>query len=354
MYLDQDDFGVFSQYFPEAWQVFLLVRPSVDGPSTGGFFFWEDGDVNRRSTYRQFPFDVSGLAAGNFPVTSDQPVPVAAPIAKPVPVLVPKPEARAPRRLPLPSLPWLVVPAIAVLFLIAGLFVSETKTPASEPAPAKTKPPMEAVLPDPVTPPISAPTPQEQPPVQQVAATELAPVAQLPVATTPKPKAAKKPPLKMADLPPAPVAHAPAREVEPPPPAMTAPVAKIEPAAILPVHATAAPLIEAEVTVEVPRPGLFKRAFHKIEGTDESNGFVPATPTHRVAPVKPADAGAESRPVDVKVFIDDAGNVSRVQALAKGGDLASAAVNAARQWHFTPARKHEKPVSSEMVLHFRF
>ena len=35
MYLDQDDFAVFSQYFPEPWQVFLLVRPSTEGPADG-------------------------------------------------------------------------------------------------------------------------------------------------------------------------------------------------------------------------------------------------------------------------------------------------------------------------------
>src|ERR1017187_45045 len=62
MYLDQDDFAVFSRYFPEAWQVFLLVRPSTEGPAMGGFFFWEDGDINRRSPYRQFPFDCARLA----------------------------------------------------------------------------------------------------------------------------------------------------------------------------------------------------------------------------------------------------------------------------------------------------
>jgi TonB family protein len=56
----------------------------------------------------------------------------------------------------------------------------------------------------------------------------------------------------------------------------------------------------------------------------------------------------------VKVFIDDAGNVTRAQVLSKRSDLASAALSAARQWQFTPARKHDRPVSSEMVLHFSF
>ena len=97
MYLDRDDFAVFSQYFPEPWQVFLLVRPSTEGPAMGGFFFWEEGDVNRRSTYRQFPFECARLATGDFPITGGG-QPAAAP-PRPAPVLVPKPEARTRRRL---------------------------------------------------------------------------------------------------------------------------------------------------------------------------------------------------------------------------------------------------------------
>src|SRR5580658_2426776 len=140
MYLDQDDFAVFSQYFPEPWQVFLLVRPAMEGPAMGGFFFWEDGDINRRSPYRQFPFDCARLAEGDFPITAGQPAAAPAPPLRPVPVLVPKPEARAPHKLP--SLPWVVVPMIAVLFLIAGLFVSENQPPTREIAAAKASAPV--------------------------------------------------------------------------------------------------------------------------------------------------------------------------------------------------------------------
>jgi TonB family protein len=70
--------------------------------------------------------------------------------------------------------------------------------------------------------------------------------------------------------------------------------------------------------------------------------------------MKPANAGVDARPVDVKVFIDESGKVSRAQVLTKGSDFAGAALSAARQWQFTPARKHDKAVASEMVLHFRF
>jgi hypothetical protein len=139
MYLDQDDFAVFSHYFSEASQVFLLVRPSTEGPAMGGFFFWEDGDVNRSATYRQFPFDCARLAEGNYPITGGQPVARRRRVRTRARAGVgSEAEARARRRLP--SLPWVVVPVIAVLFLIAGLFVSENQTPVRESAVVEIQP----------------------------------------------------------------------------------------------------------------------------------------------------------------------------------------------------------------------
>jgi len=355
MYLDQDDFTVFSQYFPEAWQVFLLVSPSTAGPAMGGFFFWEDGDINRRSTYRQFPFDCGRLAAGDFPITGEQSV--MAPVQRPVPVLVPKPEARVRRKLP--PLPWVVVPVIAVLFLIAGLFVSGNQPPVREMAAAKPNPPVEPLLPEPV-PQASVSSPAASvripPAVQEAGAPPSEPSVQGPAVeakptATPKPKPAKKPVRKVAPPLPVTVERVPFHEVEAPPP-LAAPIEKLEPklAGVLPSRAMAAPPLEAEVSYEVAQPGVFRRALHKIDGT--AAAFVPATPIRKVAPAKPA--GAEARPVDVKVFIDDSGSVTRAQVLTKGTDLAAAALSAAREWQFTPARKHDKPVASEMVLHFRF
>src|ERR1035438_8390793 len=351
MYLDRDDFAVFSHYFPDPWQVFLLVRPSTEGPPMGGFFFWEEGDVNRRSTYRQFPFDCARLGAGDFPITGGQAAaaPVPRPAPAPAPVLVPKPEVRARRRLP--PLPWLVVPVIAVLFLIAGLFVSENQTPAREAIAAKASVPVEPLLPEPAPQAVvgaPAPAPPSAP-VAQAPAEEPNPVA------TPKPKAAKRPLRKLVTPPPVVVARVPSPVVEPPP-ALAVPIEKLEPSlpAGLPSQVSAPPPPEAEVSYEAPRPGVFRRALHKIGGTGdgEAAAFVPPSPIRKVAPVKPADAG-EVRPVDVKVFIDESGNVSRAQVLTKGSYLADAALNAARQCQFTPARKHDKPVASEMVLHFR-
>lgn len=352
MYLDQDDLAVFTRYFPEAWQVCLLVRPSTEGPAMGGFFFWEDGDINRRSPYRQFPFDCARLAEGNFPITGGQAV---VPAPRPAPVLVPKPETRVDRRLP--SLPWVVVPLIAVLFLIAGLFVSENSAPTSGVAATKLSPPVERLLPEPV-PQAGAPAraPRvEQPPVVQPSVVQPSvehgkqgPPAGSPTATS-GPKPVKKQLPRVVAPPPAMAARVPAHEVEPPP-ALPAPVARLEPklAPVWSSKVTTAPPLEPEVSIEAPRGGVFKRALHKIEGTSEA----PAAPIRKVLPA--IAAGTDAGPVDVKVFIDDAGNVTRAQVLTKGSSFAAAALSAARKWQFTPARKHDKPVASEMILHFRF
>jgi TonB family protein len=343
MYLDQDDFAVVSQYFPEPWQVCLLVRPATEGPAVGGFFFWEDGDVNRRSPYRQFPFDCARLAEGGFPIIGGHPAAVPAPRA--LPVLVPKPETHARGRLP--SLPSVVVPVIAVLFLIAAFFVSEDQAPPSETAAAIASPPVEPLLPEPV--PQAVGNAQVVNPPTAVSTPALAAETQ-PIAT-PKLKPAKKPRPKAAAPPPAAVAHTVPREVEAPP-ALSVPSERFEPKlpAGLPSRVNAAPPLEAEVSYEAPHPGVFRRALRKIEGTSD----VPASPIKKVAPMKPADVGADARPVEVRVFIDDSGNVTRAQLLTKGRDLAAAALSAARQWQFTPARKHDKPVASEMLLHFQF
>jgi hypothetical protein len=351
LYLDQDDFFVFNRHFQDDWQVFLLVRPSMEGPAMGGFFFWEDGEINKRSPYRQFPFDAKQLAVDGFPIADEScgapPAPRLAPVA------VPKVVSRAPRKLP--TLPWVVVPAIAALFLIAGLFVSQNQAPTRDTAGTKASPPVEPLLPEPVPQVVSRPAPAA---AQEVAPARPDPFAQAPAAelkstATPKITSAQKSLPKAAEPSPVTVARMPSREVEPPP-LLAVPIERVEPklAAVLPPRVSAAPAPEAEVSFEAPRPGVFRRALHKIEGA-ESVAFVPPSPIRQVAPMKPANA-AESRPVDVKVFIDESGSVTRAQLLTKGNDLSAGALNAARQWQFTPARKHDRPVVSEMVLHFRF
>jgi len=62
--------------------------------------------------------------------------------------------------------------------------------------------------------------------------------------------------------------------------------------------------------------------------------------------------------VDVKVFVAESGTVKNAEVVEYGDppnwSLANAALVAARKWTFEPARVEEMPVSSEVLLHFRF
>lgn len=55
LYLDQDDWAIIGDYFSNPSQVSLLVRPDAGKAATAGFFFWEEGDIHRQSTYLEFP-----------------------------------------------------------------------------------------------------------------------------------------------------------------------------------------------------------------------------------------------------------------------------------------------------------
>ncbi len=88
-----------------------------------------------------------------------------------------------------------------------------------------------------------------------------------------------------------------------------------------------------------------------------------AVPIYKAKPVL-GNGNTESlnvvRPlaVDVKVSVAETGAVQSAEITDYGDppnwNLATAALNAARQWTFAPARRDESPVSSEMILHFHF
>jgi hypothetical protein len=62
--------------------------------------------------------------------------------------------------------------------------------------------------------------------------------------------------------------------------------------------------------------------------------------------------------VDIKINVSEAGKVIFAEVSKYGEppnlNLANAALSAAKQWVFKPARISNTPVSSEMVLHFHF
>jgi TonB family protein len=62
--------------------------------------------------------------------------------------------------------------------------------------------------------------------------------------------------------------------------------------------------------------------------------------------------------VAVKVYVAESGAVKRAEVVVYGDppnwNLANASLAAARKWTFQPARIEQMPVSSEVILHFRF
>lgn len=140
--LDDDDFSIISEYFSEPHNVFLLIKPFASKTNQAGFFIWENGAIERRSSYLTFPFSRSELSKGTpaAPVLAAAPprVPIqpagpnAAGPERPRASVPPKPECRAvdektmPPRPPEKSAPAAATPPKSVL--------AEALKPGPEPA----------------------------------------------------------------------------------------------------------------------------------------------------------------------------------------------------------------------------
>jgi hypothetical protein len=147
---------------------------------------------------------------------------------------------------------------------------------------------------------------------------------------------------------------APAVAAALPPPPELAPIAtpvRIE----QPRHTTR----HATVTIEPVTSSKLGRVVGKIPGIGrlgkKTKGFIPARPIRQITPSVPANEDlARDVPVDVKVTVDPAGNVSSVDPHGGDKELARLAADAARNWQFVPARRNDETVSSELILHFTF
>ncbi len=138
---------------------------------------------------------------------------------------------------------------------------------------------------------------------------------------------------------------APAR-TETPPPARTRPNY---------VQVTAEPVKGSRWGRMVGRIPLLKRL------KKQPQAFVPPSPVRQVRPsVDERKLSSLERPipVDVRVYVTESGKVDYAETVSGGprghGELAEAAVFAARRWDFSPAKLGEEKVPSEVILHFRF
>lgn len=132
LYLDQYDFDLMRGYFAHPSSVALLIRPSTETIPTAGFFFWEDGDIQRSSSYREFPLG-TGAPRPKAPV---------APVMQ-VPDPTPAPAAFAPfAAATIDSSPSREIPADVNSFDDPGSIAphSPLSTPISVPAPMPAPP----------------------------------------------------------------------------------------------------------------------------------------------------------------------------------------------------------------------
>jgi hypothetical protein len=126
-----------------------------------------------------------------------------------------------------------------------------------------------------------------------------------------------------------------------------------------------APCCIATATYEPAKLSRLQRVIGKVPGlrkfepyTGGGEGFVPPQALHQITFVLPAGASPllmERKRMNLKASVDQNGNVTRVELLSlPDEDLLTLAAYAARQWQFLPARRNNKVVASEIILHFRF
>jgi proteasome lid subunit RPN8/RPN11 len=130
--LSDADLAFFNRFFPQPWQVGLIVRPASFAASRAGFFFREaDGSIRTQSSYRELiltPVAIAEPATAKVAVAQAVPAPatpqappaatvpeaprIAAAVPKPAPDASPAPPRPEPRPAP-QSQPYPPVPSLA-------------------------------------------------------------------------------------------------------------------------------------------------------------------------------------------------------------------------------------------------
>ncbi len=451
MYLDEGDFHVISSYFSGPNQVVLLVKPSPDRTAVGGFFFWEEGEMNRKQTYLPFPMSARDLELGDFPLVEPVPgslgaLPPAAQdgnghfdtaetldIGHAVPIPLPPPSPASPspteersapqmlaeplrRREPEPepekvrassrSLQWPLIGIIAACAAFGGYLIGTAgsnrdrfgaragditlnpnpeppEAPAPKPAPAPTAA-NDASRPTafPADPAASRATP----PTADQLANQAAAANSVPQSGIRAQVPAAPPPVRAKAQAPAPVPtslsvagqtpdqasagwqrfHTQAETAPAPaPPVQTAEARPApEPAPVV-APPPAAPVAESSVSLESVEAGSVSRAISKIpllgslRHSHGSDDFTPPQAVKSFAPRVPQDLAREltgTLPVDLRLTVDKSGHVSSVSILSRqtAAEWVRLAGDAAYDWQFEPARVKDKPVSSDVIAHFRF
>lgn len=353
LFLDQHDFELFQQFFPDPSQVALVIRPEEEAPPVAGFFLWENGEIHRRSSYSTFPFRASALAPlamRALPAPAASVVSVAAAHGA---AAAPKPPRAAPSKRPLRNAPgYSLAWRKAVLWapVAAGLAAAILWNPAPLANPQRNRVRTPAPPPEQST---RAVFPENEPAPP--------PVVVEPPPAAPKKAAAQRPSRvvrrELGALPPRREAPNPRLVTEAPPLAVANPVT-VPGAASLRLEL--APYL-ASATVEPARVSGIRRAVGSIPGLgflkkkNKKPDFVAARPIHQVRPASPGHL-AEEVPVRVKLLVSESGDVVSAELMGRrvNPELGSLAVDAAKRWKFAPAKEADAPVETEVVVQFRF
>jgi hypothetical protein len=146
IFLTQSDLEIFQGFFPEPWQVTLVLRPSKAGPARAGFFLREaDGSLRSESSYKDFAIDplprLGVVADQPISRTRDLPRELSAPRPRPQiestptdPVIIEPPKflSQKPRSAKRGSWMW-AIPGSLALIIVAVLAKDRFVPPINQP-----------------------------------------------------------------------------------------------------------------------------------------------------------------------------------------------------------------------------
>jgi hypothetical protein len=384
LFLSPGDLQLIQRYFPAPDNLFLIVKTLPNRACTAGFFFWKDGRIQSEFTDSEAP-----LIPISFPSAVQIPTPPEAVVqsqdSQPVADTTEFTGRRTLRRRLIRGIMITGVAAAATAAVILygarqpalSRIAPEIPRVANGAAPAPPGTPKAASIlkpldassnpskPEPAT--ASAVTPERPSPFRRPPAMERqAPPAPAPARSvysresTSNYRGAGRPFTMPAPL----ASNVTARTLSPTLPA---------PPAIEPSAPAAAPLrlfdepmcCAATASYEPSRPNRFKRLIHEVPGLRRLNpsggdgkGFVPARPLHDIQISLPPDTRTvltQKKQMDLKASVDASGRVTRVELLSPRDEyLVKLASYNAPGWRFAPAELNDHPVSSEVILHFRF
>jgi TonB family protein len=296
--LDTADRNLIGGKFRGRPAVALAIRRNVTNPTRAAFFFWDGKALDSSFSMLPFPFDRELLLSEGHPIVHAESGPSGETARE-----IPHPATRAPRF----RMSWKRLATEVGLFTAAALIVAAGAYLSTHVGTGRAPVQVEAV-----TAPVSPPVPQ----------------------AVPQPDLEMRPPLR-----------------EPPPPAVKVPVAPRQ--------------ASAEISLQPVRQSFFGKTIRYVpilshfRPNRDKDGFVPARPLRRAQLHVPPELGRyidRDIPVDLRIRITPSGAVAESELVSPDENPAFSrlAMRAATHWNFEPARVRDRPVPSDMLVHFRF